>query len=124
MPRYQLSGDAAKDYLYLMLHKLFLWVRLVLLTVQLRKKATMRIVSFTQARNGLKSVLDHVVNDADYTIITRRDSEDAVVMSMDHYNSLMETVHLLKSPANAAHLARSIEQFKSAQVIEREILND
>jgi antitoxin YefM len=45
-------------------------------------------------------------------------------MSMDHYNSLMETVHLLKSPANAAHLSRSIDQFKSAQVIEREILND
>jgi len=84
----------------------------------------MRIVSFTEARNGLKSVLDHVVNDADYTVITRRDSEDAVVMSMDHYNSLMETVHLLKSPANAAHLNRSIEQFKSTQVIEREILND
>ncbi len=84
----------------------------------------MRIVSFTEARNGLKSVLDHVVNDADYTIITRRDSEDAVVMSLDHYNSLMETVHLLKSPANAAHLTRSIEQYKSSQVIEREMLND
>lgn len=83
-----------------------------------------RIVSFTEARNGLKSVLDHVVNDADYAIITRRDSEDAVVMSLEHYNSLMETVHLLKSPANAAHLARSIEQFKSAQVIEQEIVND
>lgn len=78
----------------------------------------MRIVSFTEAENGLKSVLDHVVNDADYTIITRRDSEDAVVMSLVHYNSLMETVHLLKSPANAAHLANSIEQFKSNQVAE------
>jgi antitoxin YefM len=84
----------------------------------------MRIVSFTEARNGLKSVLDHVVNDADYTIITRRDSEDAVVMSLVHYNSLMETVHLLKSPANAAHLSRSIEQFKSSQVTEREIVDD
>ena len=84
----------------------------------------MRIVSFTEARNGLKSVLDNVVNDADYTIITRRDSEDAVVMSMDHYNSLIETVHLLKSPANAVHLAKSIEQFKSSQIIERELLND
>jgi antitoxin YefM len=104
----------------------FFLVILVLLTVQLRirKENNMRIVSFTEARNGLKSVLDHVVNDADYTVITRRDSEDAVVMSMDHYNSLMETVHLLKSPANAVHLSRSIEQFKSAQVIEREILND
>ena len=84
----------------------------------------MRIVSFTEARNGLKSVLDHVVNDADYTVITRRDAEDAVVMSMEHYNSLMETVHLLKSPANAAHLSKSIEQFHLGKVTEREIHND
>jgi antitoxin YefM len=98
--------------------------RLVLFTVQLREEDNMRIVSFTEARNGLKSVLDHVVNDVDYTVITRRDSEDAVVMSLDYYNSLMETVHLLKSPANAVHLSRSIEQYKSSQVIEREVLND
>ncbi len=84
----------------------------------------MRIVSFTEARNGLKSVLDNVVNDIDYTVITRRDAEDAVVMSMDHYNSLMETVHLLKSPANAAHLAKSIEQYQLGKVTERDILND
>jgi len=56
----------------------------------------MRVVSFTEARNGLKAVLDSVVNDADTTVITRRDSEDAVVMSLDYYNSLMETVNLLK----------------------------
>jgi antitoxin YefM len=84
----------------------------------------MRIVSFTEARNGLKSVLDHVANDADYTVITRRDSEDAVVMSMGHYNSLMETVHLLRSPTNAAHLAKSIAQFNSGQVIERDLTID
>ena len=83
----------------------------------------MRIVSFTEARNGLKSVLDNVVNDSDYTVITRRDAEDAVVMSMDHYNSLMETVHLLKSPANAAHLSKSIEQYQSGQAKERDIRN-
>ena len=84
----------------------------------------MRVVSFTEARNGLKSVLDNVVNDVDYTIITRRDSEDAVVMSLDHYNSLMETVHLLKSPANAAHLSKSIEQYRSGKITERDILDD
>ena len=84
----------------------------------------MRVVSFTEARNGLKSVLDNVVNDVDYTIITRRDSEDAVVMSLDHYNSLMETVHLLKSPANAAHLSKSIEQYRSGKITERDITDD
>ncbi|WP_372832203.1 type II toxin-antitoxin system Phd/YefM family antitoxin [Pontibacterium sp.] len=84
----------------------------------------MRIVSFTEARNGLKSVLDNVANDADCTVITRRDADDAVVMSLDYYNSLMETVHLLKSPANAAHLNRSIEQYKNAQITERELIDE
>ena len=84
----------------------------------------MRIVSFTEARNGLKSVLDGVVNDADCTVITRRDSEDAVVMSMDYYNSLMETVHLLKSPANAEHLNKSITQYKSGKTTQRDIVDE
>jgi antitoxin YefM len=84
----------------------------------------MRIVSFSEARNSLKTVLDHVVEDADYTIITRRDAEDAVVMSLEYFNSLLETVYLLKSPANAAHLERSIAQFKEGEVLERELLSD
>lgn len=84
----------------------------------------MRVVSFTEARNGLKAVLDGVVNDACATVITRRDSEDAVVMSLDYYNSLMETVHLLKSPANAEHLARSIEQFKAGKGVERDLIDE
>ena len=74
----------------------------------------MRIVSFTEARKNLKTVLDQVVDDADYTIITRRDGENAVVMSLDHYNSLMETLYLLKSPANAEHLSKSIEQYRKS----------
>ncbi|VAW56858.1 YefM protein (antitoxin to YoeB) [hydrothermal vent metagenome] len=82
----------------------------------------MNIISFTEARNTLKSVLDQVVNDADCTIITRRDSDDAVVMSLDSYNSLMETVHLLKSPANAEHLNKSIEQYRQGKAKERDLL--
>ena len=83
-----------------------------------------RIVSFTEARNGLKAVLENVINDADTTVITRRDSEDAVVMSLDYYNSLMETVHLLRSPANAEHLNRSIAQFKAAKTAQRELIDE
>lgn len=84
----------------------------------------MRIVSFTEARNSLKAVLDGVVNDADTTVITRRDAEDAVVMSLDYYNSLMETVHLLRSPANAEHLNRSIAQYKSGKVNQRALIDE
>lgn len=84
----------------------------------------MQVVTFTEARNNLKSILDRVVTDADYTVITRRDAEDTVVMSLDSFNSLLETVYLLRSPANAAHLARSIEQFQNGQVVERDLLDE
>lgn len=76
----------------------------------------MRVVNFSEARNNLKAVIDGVVEDADYAVISRRDAPDAVVMSLDTFNSMMETVHLLKTPANAAHLARSIEQLRRGKV--------
>lgn len=77
----------------------------------------MRVVNFSEARNHLKEVVDQTVSDADFTIISRRTSPDAVLMSLDTFNSLMETVHLLKTPANAVHLARSIEQFHAGKLI-------
>ena len=73
----------------------------------------MQILSFLKARSSLKSVLDAAVNDI--TTITREDAGDAVVMSMSHYNSLMETLHLLRSPENSAHLSRSISLYRASR---------
>jgi antitoxin YefM len=54
---------------------------------------------------------------------TTLDAEgDAVVMSLDHYNSLVETLHLLQSPANAAHLAKSIKQLRSGKARPRTLV--
>ena len=83
----------------------------------------MKVVTYYCARNALKSILDGVVQDADVTIISRRDAEgDAVVMSLDNYNSIMETLHLTSNPANAAALAKAIEQDKAGQVQDHQLL--
>ena len=83
----------------------------------------MRVVTYSHARNALKSVLDQVIQDADVTIISRRDAEgDAVVMSLDAYNSIMETLHLTSNPANAAALAHAIEQDKAGKAKEQKLL--
>lgn len=83
----------------------------------------MKVVAYSHARNALKSVLDDVLQDADVTIISRRDAKgDAVVMSLDYYNSLMETLHLLSTPANAKALARAIQQDRAGQAQGRELL--
>lgn len=84
----------------------------------------MRIVTFNEAMNKLDAVINQVVDDADYTVITRQDAEDAVVMSLEYFNRLLETVHLLKSPENAAHLKRSIAQYQQGQVIERNLADE
>jgi antitoxin YefM len=82
----------------------------------------MKVVTYSYARNSLKSVLDGVVQDADVTIISRRDAEgDAVVMSLDNYNSMMETLYLTSNPANAAALARAIAQDKAGLAKKRKL---
>lgn len=83
----------------------------------------MRVVSFSEARNNLKQVIDEVVDDLDFTVISRRDAPDAVVMSLETFNSWRETVHLLGTPANAAHLAKSIKQLRSGKVRERSLID-
>ncbi|MEJ2469271.1 MAG: type II toxin-antitoxin system prevent-host-death family antitoxin [Campylobacterales bacterium] len=83
----------------------------------------MTVMSYSEVRNHLKTVLDNVVKDADYTVVTRRDAEDAVIMSLDYFEGLMETVHLLKSPANAAHLAESIAQYREGKTSEKDLID-
>lgn len=51
----------------------------------------MKIVSFTEARNSLKAVLDGLVNDADTTAIVRCDLADAMVMSLNYHNRKITT---------------------------------
>lgn len=77
----------------------------------------MRTINFSEARNTLKDVFDHVIEDEDVTIITRRDAEDVVVMSLAVYNSWQETMYLLSSPANAQRLNESIAQARAGHVV-------
>jgi antitoxin YefM len=65
-------------------------------------------VSYGQLRNHLASYMDEVCDAGVPLFITRRNARNVVLMSADDYEGLLETVHLLKSPTNAARLLRSI----------------
>lgn len=84
----------------------------------------MHVFTYTDARNNLKSVLDKVIDDADVAVITRKEGQHAVVMGQDYYNSVMETLRLMSSPSNAAHLAKSIAELRASKTIERELLDE
>lgn len=68
--------------------------------------------------------IDQVVDDVDVTLMTRRDAPNAIVMCQEHYDSLMETAHLLRSPANVAHLERSIAQARAGKLKSRKLADE
>ncbi len=75
----------------------------------------MEIINFSDARSNFKEVLDRVSDDCDSTLIKRRDREDVVLLSKSHYDSIMETLYLMRSPANAQHLMEAIARDKAGE---------
>ena len=79
-------------------------------------------VSYSELRNNLASYMDEVCDNRAPLFVTRQNARSVVLMSEDDYENLMETVHLLKSPANAARLLRSIKDADEGKLTEREII--
>lgn len=81
----------------------------------------MQIVNSSDARNNLKRLIDRVVEDADNTVIARRDAPNAVIVSQEYFDAMVETVRLLKVPANVAHLQNSIQQYRQGKAKARKL---
>jgi antitoxin YefM len=84
----------------------------------------MNILTFSEARAGFKQALDTVCRDHEPTVITRQRGEHVVMMSLDDYNSMQETLHLLGTPTNADRLRQSIAEFKTGKTVVKELLPD
>jgi antitoxin YefM len=84
----------------------------------------MMAANFTEFRIGLKKFLDNVENNNETLIIKRGAGKGAVMMSLDEYNSIMETLHLLSSKANADKLYESIKQMKEGKVVRNKLIEE
>ena len=80
--------------------------------------------NFTEFRTELKKYLDNVENNNETLIIKRKSGKGTVLISLDEYNSIMETVHLLSSKANADRLYESIKQMRKGEVVEKELIEE
>jgi antitoxin YefM len=78
----------------------------------------MDVVTYSDARKNFKAIMDRVVDDSDFTVITRQRGKPVVMISLDEWNSIQETNHLLSSPKNAARLRESIAQLDAGEGIE------
>jgi antitoxin YefM len=65
-------------------------------------------VSFTDLRKRLAHFMDRAVDDRAPLLVTRQGHDPVVMMAQTDYDSMVETLHLLSSPINAARLAESV----------------
>ena len=73
----------------------------------------MEITTYSNFRKNLKLLMDRVFETKAPLFVTRSNGEDMVVLSLEEYNSMQETLHLLRSPNNAQRLNESIEEFNN-----------
>ena len=82
----------------------------------------MNAISYTAARGTLAKTMDRVCDDHSPVIITRQNAHSVVMISLEDYEAMEETAYLLRSPANAARLAKSMAQAAAGKVTKRKLL--
>jgi antitoxin YefM len=77
-------------------------------------------VSYTELRAKLATYMDKVCDSHDALVVTRQNARSVVMISEDEYEGMLETLHLLRSPANAADLLRSMADLDEGKGIEHD----
>lgn len=79
-------------------------------------------VNYTEFRQNLAAHMDEVCDSRVPLTVTRQKGRSVVVLSEEEYNGIMETLHLLKSPANAERLLRSIADADAGRMVEHDLI--
>ena len=84
----------------------------------------MDAVSYTDLRQNLKSYMEKVYKDHDPLIITRKNNQNVVLLSVDEYNSLMETNYLMSNEENYKYIKESIDQYEKGKIKQKELIEN
>ena len=83
----------------------------------------MDVVNYSKARKNLNGLMDRVIDDSEEIAISRSTGDSVVMVSLAHYNSIIETMHLFSTPTNARRLRESTAQLDAGECEEREIID-
>ena len=84
----------------------------------------MNVTSISKFRKDAKSYFDQVIDDKDVLLITRNDGQTVVVMTLDQYNSKVETDYLNSNPANRKHLEKSIASLRAGKLEKHDLIEN
>ena len=84
----------------------------------------MEAITYTQASQNFTSVMNKVCDDRAPIIITDESERSIVMMSLEDYNAIEETMYLLRSPKNAQRLYKALDQLKEGKYQKRELIEE
>jgi antitoxin YefM len=84
----------------------------------------MLVANYSEFRTGLKKYLDEVEQNNETLIVKRGAGKGTVMISLEEYNSMMETAYLLSTRANRMHLEESIAQMNAGKRHEIKLIED
>ncbi|MDX2189474.1 MAG: type II toxin-antitoxin system Phd/YefM family antitoxin [Bacteroidota bacterium] len=70
----------------------------------------MQVINYTDFRQNMKKRLDMVSDNNDLLVINRPDNKNVVMISLEEYNAIQETLHILSSEKNRSRLTEAIER--------------
>ncbi|KEO73263.1 type II toxin-antitoxin system Phd/YefM family antitoxin [Anditalea andensis] len=82
----------------------------------------MKKVNYIDFKSNMNVYLDKITEEKETIILDRGDGKRAVILSEKEYNSIMETLHLLGSKANAKRLFESIDQINKGKFKQGDLL--
>jgi len=84
----------------------------------------MKVVNFSDFRNNLAGSLNAVNNDREIVVVSRTKGKNVVVMDLEEYNAIQETMHLTGTPANRKRLQSAIAEMKSGKFSKQKLVKD
>ena len=82
----------------------------------------MKVVNYSEFRNNLAENLNNVNDDGDIVVVSRSKGKNVVVMSLEEYNSIQETLHLTSTKANTKRLEEAVDQMKKGKFKKRKLI--
>jgi antitoxin YefM len=82
----------------------------------------MRVVNYTEFRNNLAESLNIVNDDGDIVIVSRSKGKNVVVMSLEEYNSIQETLHLTSTVTNRKRLDKAVKNMNEGKYIRKALI--
>jgi antitoxin YefM len=80
-------------------------------------KDSIEIVGYSEARQRLAKLMDTVVDDRRPIVVTRQKAPAVVMLSLQEYEAMAETLHHLRSPRNARRLHKALRDAAAGRFV-------